>query len=253
MSTGAEGLEGGAGMGGEAGVTRRFVLQRVALTGGLAAMGLGGALARAGQEASGVSPAEDLMREHGVLRRLLLVYEAGMRRMRQGGQAPMGVLHRAATIIRDFIEQYHEKLEEQYVFPLFKGSQGLGPLTQVLLAQHKAGRAVTARILQQTAATGASALGADMRAFVRMYRPHAAREDTVLFPALHAALSEDAYADMGERFEDKEHELFGASGFEGVVKDVAALEQALGIYALDQFTPGVQPEEAPAAPGGQPI
>jgi hemerythrin-like domain-containing protein len=238
-------------MDGGAGVTRRNILRRAALAGGLAALGAGGAPARAaGQAEGGVSPAEDLMREHGVLRRLLLVYETGMRRMRGGGEAPADALHETATIIRDFIEQYHEKLEEDYVFPLFRDSKGLAPLTAVLTAQHRAGRELTARILGQTAGTAApDALSRDMRAFIRMYRPHAAREDTVLFPALHDVMGAASYGDMGEQFEDKEHELFGAAGFEGVVARVAALEQGLGIYALEQFTPGQAPGAAPPMDG----
>ena len=117
-------------------VTRRRFLRGAALAGGLAA--LGGAAHAAEPEEGEVAPAEDLMREHGVLRRLLLVYETGILRMRGGGEAPAAALHEAAGIIRDFIEQYHEKLEEDHIFPLFKDSAELGPLTQVLTAQHQA-------------------------------------------------------------------------------------------------------------------
>jgi len=75
-----------------------------------------------------------------------------------------------------------------------------------------------------------------MRAFARMYRAHAAREDTVLFPAFHGALSPREYAALGEDFEDREHQLFGRGGFEGVLDEVAALERTLGIEDLARFT-----------------
>jgi hypothetical protein len=70
-----------------------------------------------------------------------------------------------------------------------------------------------------------------------MYRPHEAREDTVLFPAFHEIVGREEYEALGERFEDREHELFGARGFEGVVAEVAQLERVLGIHDLRQFTP----------------
>lgn len=73
--------------------------------------------------------------------------------------------------------------------------------------------------------------------FLRMYRPHAAREDTVLFPALRSIVSEKEFHDMGEEFEDKEEKLFGEGGFEKIVAQVAELEKSLGIYELSQFTP----------------
>jgi len=72
---------------------------------------------------------------------------------------------------------------------------------------------------------------------VRMYAPHEAREDTVLFPALHDVVSKQEYGALGEDFEKKEHQLFGKEGFEGVVEHVGAIEKSLGIFDLRQFTP----------------
>ena len=72
-----------------------------------------------------------------------------------------------------------------------------------------------------------------------MYRPHEAREDTVLFPALHKILSAKQLDDLGEKFEKEEDRLFGDEGFEKNVAKVAAIEKQLGIYDLAQFTPKV--------------
>jgi hypothetical protein len=69
-----------------------------------------------------------------------------------------------------------------------------------------------------------------------MYRPHAAREDTVLFPALRSIVSPHEFDALGGAFEDKEHELFGQDGFEGVVARVAEFERKLGIGDLESFT-----------------
>ena len=75
-----------------------------------------------------------------------------------------------------------------------------------------------------------------MRSFITMYRPHEAREDTVLFPALHQVLSTKQLKDLGEQFEKEEDRLFGDEGFEKTVDQVAAIEKQLGIYDLAQFT-----------------
>jgi len=56
-----------------------------------------------------------------------------------------------------------------------------------------------------------------------MYRPHEAREDTILFPALRRIISNNEYFALGEDFEDKEHELFGEDGFEAMVDKVASV------------------------------
>src|SRR5207249_11931461 len=74
----------------------------------------------AGKEEEEVAPAEDLMREHGLLKRILLIYdEVGRRIARQKDFPPEAVI-KSAKIIRSFIEQYHETLEEDYLFPRFR-------------------------------------------------------------------------------------------------------------------------------------
>jgi hemerythrin-like domain-containing protein len=113
-----------------------------------------------------------------------------------------------------------------------------------LQTQHKAGRELTAKIreLAGTAtfkyvSTDTEKLSDALRAFLRMYRPHEAREDTVLFPAFRTLVSKHEYDSLGEDFEKKEDELFGEEGFFKVVDQVAQLEKRLGIYELAQFTP----------------
>src|ERR1700739_4555902 len=59
-----------------------------------------------------VIPSEDLMREHGLLKRVLLIYREGIRRLQAGDQAPSQALNAGAGIIRSFIEEHHEDLGE---------------------------------------------------------------------------------------------------------------------------------------------
>lgn len=75
-----------------------------------------------------------------------------------------------------------------------------------------------------------------MTAFIRMYEPHEAREDTVIFPALRDVMPAGEFRDLAEVFEDEEHRQFGQAGFQGVVDQVVDVEKALGIYELGQFT-----------------
>src|SRR5262245_15611290 len=137
-----------------------------------------------------VAPPEDLMREHGVLKRVLLVYREVIRRVDAHEEVRADSVRDAAGIIRQFIEDYHEKLEEDHLFPRFEKAHKLADLTTVLRAQHQAGRRLTEQITQaatqQAFKDPSSARQAvqAMQQFIRMYEPHEAREDTVLFPAL---------------------------------------------------------------------
>lgn len=196
-------------------------------------------------KAAEVNPVEDLMREHGILRRVLLIYEEAFVRLDGGKDLPPGVMIDAAGIIRRFVEDYHERLEEEELFPRFQKAGKLVDLVKVLYDQHKAGRRLTDLVLQSSTIDALKTpkarqeLHTAIHQFIRMYRPHAAREDTVLFPALRSIVSPGEFDALGEKFEDKEEDLFGKEGFEKVVETVGEIEKKLGIFDLPQFTPGV--------------
>src|SRR4051794_31839405 len=162
-----------------------------------------------------VGAAEDLMREHGVLNRILLIYEEGLRRLRDRDEVPPEVFHKPATLVRKFVEDYHEKLEEKFIFPEFEKARKMVDLVKVLKEQHEAGRRVTDVILRNAdrdrfrKEDARKELVAACEGFIRMYRPHEAREDTVLFPALHRLLSAKRLKELGEQFEKEEDRLFG--------------------------------------------
>ena len=210
---------------------------------GLAA-GIPGAIAAEQKEAKEmeISPTEDLMREHGVLKRILLVYSEAVHRHDAAEDLPPKSVADAAGIIRSFIEDYHGKLEEDYLFPRFKKAGKLVDLVDVLLQQHRAGRQLTDVTLRLSTAQALKspddrrALADSMRQFVRMFNPHEAREDTVLFPEFRGIVSANEYDALGEDFEHREHELFGKDGFAEIVGRVAAIEKTLGIHDLAQFT-----------------
>src|SRR5207244_3390110 len=60
------------------------------------------------KEAQEVTANEDLMREHGVLRRALLVYGECAARLRQNpSSVDPAALHKTAQLFREFGEEYH--------------------------------------------------------------------------------------------------------------------------------------------------
>jgi hemerythrin-like domain-containing protein len=200
--------------------------------------------ARAAENEEGeaeVGPTEDLMREHGVLRRVLLIYEEGLRRIAAHQDIPGNPFLTGAQLIRKFIEDYHEKNEEKFIFPKLKQNPGeAGQDVPILLQQHRAGRKLTDEIIRvSTSNAKDNRLVDPVTQFIRMYRPHAAREDTVVFPAFHTAVSEKEFNAIGEQMEQQEEKLFGEGGFTKIVEAVAEQERALGIYQLALFTPKV--------------
>jgi len=188
-----------------------------------------------------VSPNDDLMREHGVLRRIILIYREAIHRVQNQQDLNPALISKSANLIRHFIEDYHEKLEENFLFPRFEKAGQLTDLVTTLKTQHRVGRKLTNHIIEIVTSKNFKSHEKDfievISQFIRMYEPHAAREDTVLFPAFQQIVSKSEYKEMGEKFEDEEHKLFGKSGFNGIVSQVSDIEKALNIYDLSKFTP----------------
>lgn len=190
-----------------------------------------------------VTPTEDLMREHGVLSRVLLIYEESIHRLNNNEELKPEILHDTAIIVRQFIENYHEKSEENYVFPRFEKAGKQVELVRILREQHDAGRRLTDNILKYSNTASfqnpndKEILGNSLKQFIVMYRPHKAREDTILFPEFKKLITEKEYKDLGDKLENKEEQLFGKNGFEKIVDKVACIEKSLGIYDLNKFTP----------------
>jgi hypothetical protein len=158
--------------------------RRRALAGGLAAAGAGlllPTLAIADKKGKGpgeekeVGAVEDLMREHGVLRRALLVYRETAPKLR-GGEVDPVALNRTAKLFRDFGQDYHEKkLEEAFIFPVVsKAGEPAASYPDVLKAQHDRGREVIDYIMAITgkgriAPRDTENLARVMESFVLMY------------------------------------------------------------------------------------
>jgi hemerythrin-like domain-containing protein len=191
-----------------------------------------------------VTATEDLMREHGVLRRVLFVYSEMAARLRSNASAvTQEALQRTAKLFRTFGEDYHErKLEETFIFPSVKKAGGeAATYPDILTAQHNRGRQITDYILDETRSPRMETVNIDslakaMESIVRMYRAHASREDTVVFPAWKQTLNVTQLHEMSEKFEEIEHEQFGEDGFDNVVRQISDIERELGLADLAQFT-----------------
>ncbi len=200
-----------------------------------------------------VGAVEDLMREHGVLRRILVIYRSVAPTIRTNAASlDAKQLWKAADLFRRFGEAYHEQmLEEQHIFPQVMKAGGAGAaLVPTLLAQHARGRQITAYVQAKTAnggvaGTDAAPLAAALESFARMYEPHTAFEDTIVFQAWRGSLSAKQLDEVGDQFEDIEKRTFKGDGFDMAVDEAAAIEQGLGLGDLARYT-------APAPPGSPP-
>jgi len=233
-------------------VSRREVIAAGLAVGGAALIAPASLIALPEQKEPEVTATEDLMREHGVLRRALLVYFETAPRIRTNAVSiDASQLYKTAQLFRTFGENYHERmLEEQHIFPIVKKSPGeAANYVPILIDQHNRGREVTEYIIAVTksgkiATANAEPLARALDSFVLMYQNHAAREDTVVFPAWKTHFTDKQLDELSDQFEDIEHKMFGKDGFDDAVAKIAAIETALGYADISQFTAPSQPKVA---------
>jgi len=186
-----------------------------------------------------VTATEDLMREHGILRRVLLVYREMAPRLRQNPtELDASGLRDAALLFRAFGEEYHEKLlEEKQIFPVVRQRGGeAARYADILVEQHRRGRQITDYLLTSTKSGKISpSVGAELaeilEALDRMYEHHAAREDTIVFPAWKLAFTDKQLDEKADEFEEIE-------------KKISKIEQSLGLADISLFTAPAPPSAA---------
>jgi len=197
-----------------------------------------------------VTATEDLMREHGVIRRALLVYIETVPTLRQNASGvDAAALRQTAQLFRTFGEDYHERmLEGQHIFPVIRKRGGeLQRHADILTDQHKRGREITDYVLAVTNSSKINTAHAEplakvLEGFVLMYQNHAAREDTIVFPAWKKNFSNKQLDEISDQFEEIEHKMFGKDGFEDAEKKISTIEASLGLSDLAQFTPPPPPK-----------
>lgn len=184
---------------------------------------------------------ERLMRDNALTSRVLLLYGAAERRLGQGEDLESGIFLQSAEVMRDFVHGYHEKIEEDEVFPVFKKAGRMVDLVTAFQNQHAAGRQLTDRIIAAAPGIANSdqrkALSDAMHATITLYGPSLARENTDLLPTLRSLMTPTEFDALAQTLEKAESEKLGADGFDKAAKKVEAIEKKLGIHDLSQFAP----------------
>lgn len=188
-----------------------------------------------------LNPNEHLMRDHGLMQRILLIYQEIIDRINKKSGFPPETVIDSANTVRMFIEANHEQLEENYLFPHFKKANTLVELVNILTIQHRKGTDLTSKIVQLGAGNFRKSkekeqLKKYLHPFIRMFSAHEAREDTVLFPEFRKLISEAEYNSLGEQFAQKQLDMFGPNGFELILHRVEDIEKKLKIYGLSKYT-----------------
>ncbi len=197
-------------------------------------------------ERGALTPMEDLACQHAVARRVLLACQTSL--IREGGSAEPAAktLTAAATMLRSTVDEFHVKLEEDHLFPLFQKTGKFTDLVNTLREQHAAGRRLIDSILQASEQAGGNgnmeSLVRNIMGYTRMLQAHTAYEETLLYPQIRVVASDADYDRLQKTLQDASRQKLGPQGFAGLLAKVADLEKSAGITGLAQFTPKIAGE-----------
>jgi hemerythrin-like domain-containing protein len=197
---------------------------------------------------------EDLMQEHGLVTRVILIYGRTIELLNSNQPVDLAHAGAAAQIVARVIHGHHEVEEERIIFPVVEKTAGMQKLTSTLRGQHNAARGLTAIIGRNASgqavkdAARRKELVVAMQNFMNMYTPHGAHEDTEVYPAFRDALSRDEYAKVAEQFAADEQRVNTAGGFRENAAALARVEGALGLD-LARYTRQMESPVDPASAG----
>lgn len=186
---------------------------------------------------------EILARQHGLLERAIAILEEIRGGMDARMDLPPEIITETAGILRRSVVDYHQKMEEQYIFPALDAAKKMGGLIGVLREQHEAGARLVEVIKGLSIGFSAKDLekrrtmGSAIHHFSRMYRAHSDREDTLIFPLVRQVMDPKQFAELNAAFQKTEKEILGPDRFEETIQKISGYENALGIGDLAAFTP----------------
>lgn len=160
---------------------------------------------------------DNLIEEHGSVRRIELICDYLVKNI---NTVSPHIILRVAKLIRNFIQNHHEKSEEKIVFS--KLIDSMPRIILPLTAQHKHGKQLITTVLQTP--DDKRVVASALSQFSKMYNAHGTYEDTIAYPAFRKLVKgqEDKYQEE----EDEEKSVMDA---------IIATEEELGI-SIERYT-----------------
>jgi hemerythrin-like domain-containing protein len=189
-----------------------------------------------------ISPTEELCIEHAFLDRIMLVMDHTLRSAVSGTKTDLATIRKACNIISDVVDAHHMKIEEDEIYPKFANDAILKNLVSELEIQHNEARKMVAKI-QDLCKAGRSISKAEINDMNRIFNEfhtmimaHAAREESVLFPAMQGTWSDKELDALKEKQEKHEEKLLGKDAINKVYSMIGDLEMSAGLESVRDFT-----------------
>jgi hemerythrin-like domain-containing protein len=162
-----------------------------------------------------MQPTDELMNEHRVIERMLVVVSNACDRLENGQEVEQELFVGAADFFKNFADRCHHGKEEKLLFVKMqeRGVSGeVGPIA-VMLREHQDGRGHVRKIaelsatkMNQKTKDGLVRVG---RAYVDLLSKHIQKEDNILYPMANQILTKEDQEELAKGFEEVEENVMG--------------------------------------------
>jgi hemerythrin-like domain-containing protein len=185
------------------------------------------------KEGANMNPIEILANEHGVIRQALNSCNQARQRMEEGTNPPVEFFEKMVDFARNFVDKRHHFKEEYLMFGKLaeKHQSELDAEIEALRQQHDHGREYVSEMANALDGYGqgkdaqVTIMLENLAPYTTMLRHHIHREDTVFYPMVEEALSQEELDDLAALYA-KEDEKLGQDAMErvrGLVDELGAL------------------------------
>lgn len=182
--------------------------------------------------------AEYLYKNHGLLNRMILIYEELIRRLKNNIRIGNKIVYYTAYIIKNYVENYH-KTNKIYIYPLLRTNNIEIEIIDELANLHKINKQLINHILkisENDFISDKNELIFYMQQYIKISRYHTSREDTVIFPKFINLLDNETMIDYSWLFDEKQNEYLGLNGFNNYLNIIVSIEKYLNIHDLKEIT-----------------
>lgn len=172
---------------------------------------------------------KDFMFEHSILDRILLIFEGIIKNHNK--IIDCKYLKVLILILKIFIENHHEKMEELYVFPSMK-SDNNKKLVKILIEEHKLSRILTSKILKycdnnDVYNKNIEFIKSLLQKFIDMYRYHESHENLEIYPEFEKNITKKEYVKINSLVEKNEKLILGKIKIKNIIQIIIKIEKIL--------------------------
>jgi indolepyruvate ferredoxin oxidoreductase, beta subunit len=163
-----------------------------------------------------MGPIEELRQEHGAVMKVFSILQEISGKLEKRESQALDAFRRVLEFLQVFVDQCHHAKEEEFLFPALKKAQSRNrSLIEELVSEHEQGRimirAMKASVGENNRKQDASlgALVGTIEEYLRIFRNHIRKENSLLFPEARDLLPAINQERMSLEFQKLEQERIG--------------------------------------------